>query len=545
MRQKRSRRRKYSKTVSRVIGATVNGTVKLTVLCTMSAALLVYPNDARYTLAYFTDNVRSEPIIFELKCVIENINAMVDYQLELTDGQPNMLIVGTQGIERDEAGCIVARIEFPPGCGYQVEDIDVRSVKLHYDEYVADAIAGTATSEGDALIVEFDWATVERWLADLGSEESPRFMVTGEGERQDDGWKFTFSADNIVQIQQQELIEIAAIEVLGPGEIVIPLEESEVYRYDCVVLDTEGGRAEKEKVTWSVEGLGVSIDQQGILTVTNVAVPGTITIKAVLDSNEDIQGAMEVALAVPDEIPEEELIPEEIVPEEELIPPKDEDVEDGQTGEGDGEGEGDNEGDGDDGDSDTTPGAGDPDEDENEVGDDGSDGDDGDNDAGIDPGDGDDAGEDDDDSDDETDDNTAPDDDDGTGEDEDGPDEEDDSGPDDEGETDDDEENDSGDDNETGGDEDDGDTDEEGEEDDDDTGDDEDEVPGDDDATGEDGEDNGGEDQESDENIVDEEDDQQMKESNSIILNSQDQDSKNTPKMISDGTCGGEGISGK
>ncbi|NLZ91152.1 MAG: hypothetical protein GX918_04465, partial [Clostridiales bacterium] len=53
---KRSRNNKYKKPAVKTIETAVKGTVKVTTITAVSAALLVYPSSARYTGAYFTSS---------------------------------------------------------------------------------------------------------------------------------------------------------------------------------------------------------------------------------------------------------------------------------------------------------------------------------------------------------------------------------------------------------------------------------------------------------------------------------------------------------
>ena len=396
----RSRNNKNKKPAVKTIETAVKGTVKVTTITAVSAALLVYPGSARYTGAYFTSSKTSEdPLVLTIKSLVPEVSAVVKYELDQAAmPEPKFSLMGAglaegmQGIQDGDVrgnghprlNSVVARIRLPEDSGFFVEDIIIRTIELRYDSSTAEVIVETARIEGDALIVEFDGNTVERWLEDVEPGCGSEFIVTGEGIRAEDGMRFTFSADDIVEIIDEVVAEIDRIRIYGPGEIEIPLEGESIYKYSFRVLDTEGGEVEVEgeEVTWSVEGSGVAIDQNGELTVTSDAAPGTITITAVLSSDENIQGTLRVELtAVEEELPEEEVPAEEEPPAEELPPPKDE-TQEGESGEagdgGSGEG-GDHNGGGDDQGSDDggqDDGDESDDEDENDDSDDEADGDD-------------------------------------------------------------------------------------------------------------------------------------------------------------------------
>ncbi|MDD3299014.1 MAG: hypothetical protein PHP19_09140 [Firmicutes bacterium] len=329
MKSKRSRRNKTKKAAARVIGATIKGTLRMTMITAVSATLLLYPNNIMYTTAYFTSGtVRSGTISFELEARRKDINALVDYQQGSTAPPATMFAMGEQTAIPGELFSVIAYICFPVDCGFEVDDIDIRSIKLHYNRHTASVLAGTARFEGSALVVEFDWDAVEGWLEDLEPGESPEFRVTGEGVREEDGREFTFSADNIIEINREEIVEITGIEIFGPGDIVIPMEGEGVYdlhQYGFMVFDTEGEEISGEEVIWSVIGPGVRISQDGMLTVTPAAAPGNVMVTATLNSDGSVQGSLEVVLTAPEEIleeiPPEELLPEEMLPTDELPPP--------------------------------------------------------------------------------------------------------------------------------------------------------------------------------------------------------------------------------
>jgi hypothetical protein len=336
---KRSRNNKYKKPAVKTIETAVKGTVKVTTITAVSAALLVYPSSARYTGAYFTSSKTSEdPLVLTIKSLVPEVSAVVRYELDQAAMPvPRFGLMGAglseevQGIQDEDAqenvhprlNSVVARIRLPEDSGFFVEDIIIRTIELRYNNRTAEVIAETARIEGDTLIVEFDGSTVERWLENMEPGSEPEFIVTGEGIRAEDGMRFTFSADDIIEIIAEVVAEIDSIRIYGPGDIEIPLEGESVYKYSFRVLDTEGNEVEGEEVTWSVEGSGVAIDQNGELVVTSDAAPGTITITAVLRSDENITGTLDVELIEPEEEPLEE-VPEVPAPPEEQYPPEEE-----------------------------------------------------------------------------------------------------------------------------------------------------------------------------------------------------------------------------
>lgn len=339
MKRIRSHNNKYKKPAARTIEMAVKGTAKVTAITAVSAALLVYPGSARYTGAYFTSSKTSEdPLVLTIKSLVPEVSAVVRYELDqaaVPVSKSSLMGAGlfeeVQGIQDGDTrenvhprlNSVVARIRLPEDSGFFVEDIIIRTIELRYNSRTAEVIAETARIEGDTLIVEFDGSTVERWLDGMEPGCSSEFIVTGEGIRAEDGMRFTFSADDIVEIIAEVVAEIDRIRIYGPGEIEIPLEGESIYKYSFRVLDTEGNEVEGEEVTWSVEGSGVAIDQDGELIVTSDAAPGTITIKAVLRSDESIIGTLDVELIEPEEEPLEE-VPEVPAPPEEPYPPEEE-----------------------------------------------------------------------------------------------------------------------------------------------------------------------------------------------------------------------------
>ncbi len=344
----RSRNNKNKKQAVKTIEMAVKGTVKVTTITAVSAALLVYPSSARYTGAYFTCSKTSEdPLVLTIKNLVPEVSAEVRYELDQAAVPvPRLSLMGaglSEGVQDTQEGdtrdnghprlnSVVARIRLPEDSGFFVEDIIIRTIELRYNSRTAEVIAETASIEGDTLIVGFDGSTVERWLEGMEPGCGSEFIVTGEGIRTEDGMRFTFSANDIVEIIAEVVAEIDRIRIHGPGEIEIPLEGESIYKYSFRVLDTEGNEVEGEEATWSVEGSGVAIDQNGKLTVTSDAAPGTITITAVLRSDENITGTLNVELIEPEEVLPEDEVPEEPVPPEELPPPKDETQDNGSSG---------------------------------------------------------------------------------------------------------------------------------------------------------------------------------------------------------------------
>jgi hypothetical protein len=343
MKRIRSHNNKYKKPAARTIEMAVKGTAKVTAITAVSAALLVYPGSARYTGAYFTSSKTSaDPLVLTIKSLVPEVSAVVRYELDqaavpvpklslkgagLSEGVQDIQEVDTRENVHPRLNSVVARIRLPEDSGFFVEDIIIRTIELRYNNRTAEVIAETASIEGDTLVVEFDGSTVERWLDGMEPGCSSKFIVTGEGIRAEDGMRFTFSADDIVEIIAEVVAEIDRIRIHGPGEIEIPLEGESIYKYSFRVLDTEGNEVEGEEVIWSVEGSGVAIDQNGKLTVTSDAAPGTITITAVLRSDENIIGTLDVELIEPEEEPLEEAL-DEVPPEEEVdeTPPPEEEL---------------------------------------------------------------------------------------------------------------------------------------------------------------------------------------------------------------------------
>lgn len=339
----RSRNNKNKKPAVKTIETAVKGTVKVTTITAVSAALLVYPGSARYTGAYFTSSKTSEdPLVLTIKSLVPEVSAVVRYELdqaavpvsksslmsvELAEGMQDIQEGDTKENVHPRLNSVVARIRLPEDSGFFVEDIIIRTIELRYNSRTAEVIAETARIEGDTLVVEFDGSTVERWLENMEPGCSSKFIVTGEGIRAEDGMRFTFSADDIIEIIAEVVAEIDRIRIYGPGEIEIPIEGESIYKYSFRVLDTEGNEVEGEEATWSVEGSGVAIDQNGKLTVTSDAAPGTITITAVLRSDENIIGTLDVELIEPEEEPLEEAL-DEVPPEEEVdeTPPPEEEL---------------------------------------------------------------------------------------------------------------------------------------------------------------------------------------------------------------------------
>ncbi|GIP30804.1 fibronectin type III domain-containing protein [Paenibacillus sp. J2TS4] len=102
------------------------------------------------------------------------------------------------------------------------------------------------------------------------------------------------------EYQGEEAPVPKTIEVSGAGTIAIPgsSEPPKTETYNALVLDENDDAMPEEKVEWSVTATeGVSIDRKtGVLTVTEQAPTGSITVTATLVGNPAIFGEMNVTL---------------------------------------------------------------------------------------------------------------------------------------------------------------------------------------------------------------------------------------------------------
>jgi hypothetical protein len=104
-----------------------------------------------------------------------------------------------------------------------------------------------------------------------------------------------------------ETIRIGSVEVTGTVNITIPEAEDCRESYEALVYDPEGNLLAGEPVLWTLEdvaaGSGVSLSEEGVLTVEPQAAAGNITIKASSVRNPAVSGSRSVTLEAPPQEP--------------------------------------------------------------------------------------------------------------------------------------------------------------------------------------------------------------------------------------------------
>ena len=246
---------------------------------------------------------------------------------------------------------VTGSVELPDG--YDVSLIDVRTVRLEYGEHSA----GVTRSEvqGSCLFVAFDWPEICAWFE--GGDPGD-LLLTVTGEVLVDEVTVRFAGSDYLGIPVEEEASVLALYVAGPDALSVPGvgEEAITQRYDAI--DDSGNTV---VVTWSIlEPIeGVDVDEEGIVTVTEVA-SGGFTLIATLDGM-GLTAEMDVCLLDP--VPAEDQETEEEPGGDELeeVDVKEEDLEGISGSGGDGDATGD---DGADGGSET----GDEDEADDEAG---------------------------------------------------------------------------------------------------------------------------------------------------------------------------------
>jgi hypothetical protein len=112
-----------------------------------------------------------------------------------------------------------------------------------------------------------------------------------------------------------ETIQIGSVEVTGTENIIIPETEACQESYEALVYDPEGNLLAGEPILWTLEdvpaGSGVSLSEEGVLTVEPHAAAGTITVKAASVRNPAVSGSRSVTLEAPSQEPPRASTPEE------------------------------------------------------------------------------------------------------------------------------------------------------------------------------------------------------------------------------------------
>ena len=112
-----------------------------------------------------------------------------------------------------------------------------------------------------------------------------------------------------------ETTQIGSVEVTGTENIIIPETEACQESYEALVYDPEGNLLAGEPILWTLEdvpaGSGVSLSEEGVLTVEPHAAAGTITVKAASVRNPAVSGSRSVTLEAPSQEPPRASTPEE------------------------------------------------------------------------------------------------------------------------------------------------------------------------------------------------------------------------------------------
>jgi lysophospholipase L1-like esterase len=102
----------------------------------------------------------------------------------------------------------------------------------------------------------------------------------------------------VVDEAGQEVPEVTSIEVSGVASIEIPATGDVTAQYSATVKDQSGNEMADETVTWSLQEAvtGVSINNNGLVTVTDQAEAGNFTVKATSNTDTAVSGILAVTL---------------------------------------------------------------------------------------------------------------------------------------------------------------------------------------------------------------------------------------------------------
>jgi len=166
------------------------------------------------------------------------------------------------------------------------EDFELKGDALDSNPLEPDAVDRVSDSRVDITIdCEISSVNNENGSITVTAKDS---ALTGEN-----------SLSDIIIVEEQIATEIS---IEGPDTIYIPEEGSQSETYKAEVLDQAGRVIKDEIITWSLEngiGNGITIDDNnsdGEVTVTNEADEGSFTVVATSDTNNDIEGTIEVDL---------------------------------------------------------------------------------------------------------------------------------------------------------------------------------------------------------------------------------------------------------
>lgn len=135
--------------------------------------------------------------------------------------------------------------------------------------------------QGKAEGVSLDGSTLT--VMDTAAEGTFTLQANLELPGEEKGEVYALTGRKLITIAN---LAPVAVELTGPSNIIIPVVDEDVpvaevtHQFTAVVLDQQGNMLSEEAVTWELaeDAQGVSLSEAGVLTVTSLALPGTITI---------------------------------------------------------------------------------------------------------------------------------------------------------------------------------------------------------------------------------------------------------------------------
>lgn len=256
--------------------------------------------------AYFTAEARSEKLTFLIKAtdkpdanvsfidpfLFENEASQKETSLALRQNTMLLNTLGREALESlagDDSENFAVKLSGPQRVqaeirledGFDVADIHIPSVELHYGDSSVSALAGELDG-ADTLVVDFDREAIAPWFEGADEEmEYVTFTVTGEG--------YSGGLDRFLFAGEAELLfkgsyETRTIAITGPDGFFIP--SSGETAEETYSLENQDETA-LEGAQWALQEpvAGVEIDADtGLLTIDSSAPEGVVTILALLES---------------------------------------------------------------------------------------------------------------------------------------------------------------------------------------------------------------------------------------------------------------------